>query len=225
MKSSLKSSRMAAAFAGAAVMAIAGAAQAATVIDDLGVLGPSSTLAGSVIITRTASALKYKFGDGSSASQSSATGDLNLAFQFEVNTPITLIYADAQNPLNSLSNQLSAPSSSTFPYIYLYDATTSTDVTANPPSTSTSNGAFALTGPPSSYNAVTDTVTLQPGTYLEYIVARANSVEGNAKTDLNVGVFSGPGVPEPATWMMMIGGLGLMGMGLRLRRNTAPTFA
>jgi hypothetical protein len=40
----------------------------------------------------------------------------------------------------------------------------------------------------------------------------------------NVPVVVAPGVPEPATWAMMIGGLGLVGASLR-RRATAVSFA
>lgn len=34
-----------------------------------------------------------------------------------------------------------------------------------------------------------------------------------------------PGVPEPMTWVMMVGGLGLAGAAMRMRRKTAATFA
>ena len=34
-----------------------------------------------------------------------------------------------------------------------------------------------------------------------------------------------PGVPEPASWLMMIGGLGLVGGALRSRRKTSVRFS
>lgn len=44
------------------------------------------------------------------------------------------------------------------------------------------------------------------------------------QTDINLQLAPPPAVPEPATWAMMIGGLGLVGLQMR-RRKTAVSFA
>ena len=69
-----------------------------------------------------------------------------------------------------------------------------------------------------------------PGTYVRYGAISANgiggfslsgSAEGNTSIDNLVAVTGNvvPGVPEPATWAMMIGGFGAIGAAARSRRS------
>ncbi len=86
------------------------------------------------------------------------------------------------------------------------------------------DGTTLLTAnPAATFGAYAD-----PGSYLHFGVASANGVggfslfgggvEGNTSID-NVVVNAGaPGVPEPATWALMLTGFGLAGASLRRRR-------
>jgi hypothetical protein len=50
-----------------------------------------------------------------------------------------------------------------------------------------------------------------------------NNGPRQGSTAVNYGTVSVPAVPEPATWAMMILGMGMVGMGLRMRRRGAVT--
>jgi hypothetical protein len=69
---------------------------------------------------------------------------------------------------------------------------------------------FASTG-------ATTTVPLMPGSYYVEVKGHVSNPNG---ANYTMGVF-GAAVPEPATWAMLIGGLGLMGASLRLSRRSS----
>lgn len=86
------------------------------------------------------------------------------------------------------------------------------------------DGAILLsTAPPPTSGAYSD-----PGNYLHFAVSSANGVggfsmtgggvEGNTSIDNVMVNTSGGGVPEPATWGLMLAGFGLAGATLRRRR-------
>lgn len=59
----------------------------------------------------------------------------------------------------------------------------------------------------------------------ELIAFNVDSVDGLfSPGELTIRNFSGPAVPEPAAWAMMIAGFGLVGAAMR-RRKAAPSFA
>jgi hypothetical protein len=61
----------------------------------------------------------------------------------------------------------------------------------------------------------TTTVPLMPGNYYVEVKGNVSNPDG---ANYTMGVF-GAAVPEPATWAMLIGGLGLIGASLRLSRR------
>jgi hypothetical protein len=73
-----------------------------------------------------------------------------------------------------------------------------------------------LSGGGSSSGATT-TVPLMPGDY--YVQVKGNVSDPNG-ANYGLSVF-GAAVPEPATWAMLIGGLGMMGASLRMSRRSA----
>jgi hypothetical protein len=192
---------------------------ASTVIDNLGVMDAESSVNGSLTLTytapvlnknktvKTAGSLNYAFGATGAEGKftdkvTQNTGALDVAFEFEiVGQALTVVDADAENPLNAL--KLGPVSAIEGANIYVTDG---------------EGGPLAL-GPsffetvPNSYDAATSSATLQPGTYYEYIAGTA----APGKTDLNVGAFAGEAVPEPASWALMMFGVGMVGAGLRKR--------
>jgi hypothetical protein len=203
----------------ATIVAVAGSASAATVLsDNMGTLLANKSLPDSIVMTYTPphpgtgsnGTLVYSFGSGPSTTLTglnASAANIDLTFNFNVvGQALTLTYADATNPNNTASNALVGS-----PYIYLFDNTTSTAVTAHAP--------FAAI--PHALSAVTDTVTLQPGSYSETVIATL--VKGT--TDINVGAYAGPAVPEPATWSLMLFGVGAVGASLRSRRKMATVAA
>jgi hypothetical protein len=158
--------------------------------------------------------LKYSFGATGATPKftqtvSSPSGALNLAFEFEITgAPLTLVDADAINPLSS-GKELGGVS----PEIYVTKGLGG-PVVLGP-------SFFALDTPIHSYQAATDSVTLGPGNYYEYIVG--SITPGTVATHINVGAFAGAAVPEPASWALMI--LGVAGTGAVLRRRRTTTLA
>lgn len=114
-------------------------------------------------------------------------------------------------------------------------------------------GAFGLfsfyMGSPDFYNSITfysGNTPVQTFTGGQYVGATTNGdqqvgrriffdLTGNNITRVDFGstqnafefdrVGIGPGVPEPATWAMMILGMGMVGLGLRMRRRQASALA
>jgi hypothetical protein len=192
---------------------LAGTASAATFLNDnMGTLNANQSLSDSIVLTWTAPTnghngkLGYDFGVQSAHTLTglSAGGNaIDLTFTFKVvGQALTLVQADAINPIGIKKLALGGA-----PYIFLEDVTTSTQVTPNE--------FFSPITIPKGFGAVTDQITLQPGTYTETIIGTL----AQGTTDLNVGAFAGPAVPEPATWSMILFGLGLIGGGLRLARR------
>jgi hypothetical protein len=76
-----------------------------------------------------------------------------------------------------------------------------------------------LTSPGLLSTGATTTVALMPGDY--YVQVKGNV---SATTGVNYGLsVFGAAVPEPATWAMLISGLGMMGASLRMSRRSAKT--
>jgi PEP-CTERM motif len=196
----------------ASLMVIAGSASASTVLtSSMGDLDANKSLSDSVVLTYTPatkskpSTLVYSFGAGPSTTLTGLTsGAVDLNFDFSiVGKALTLVFADAINP-DSVNKALGGS-----PYIYLYDITTSTAVTSNAP--------FSAITIPKGYGAVTDALTLPPGSYDETVIGTL----AKGTTDINVGAFAGAAVPEPATWAMMLIGVGMIGGGLRRKSRMA----
>jgi len=67
---------------------------------------------------------------------------------------------------------------------------------------------------------------LAPGDLLSVINFGASNLDlGVTLSDTAIGAVTGPGVPEPAAWALMIGGFGLTGATLRRRRRAVPATA
>jgi hypothetical protein len=195
------------AMAGAAALVMSAHAASATTILEMGTLDPLSSVSGSVTVSYSGTALSYKFPHVAATSVASATGALDLGFQFEiVGQSLQFTYADAVNPLNPGKVELGGS-----PDIYVYDVDSATTVLGP--------AVFNPSGPPAGFTAITNSTTLQPGTYIEYI---QGSVAKGKVVDLNVGAFSGAvAVPEPATWAVMLIGFGGIGASMRMRRKHA----
>ncbi len=193
---------------GAALAMVSASAWALTPLTNIGVLTADESLSGSVVLTDTGSSLTYKFSATSvepvvTFTQSGSAVD--LGFEFEVvGTPLTLTYASTTNNISSGTKALIGS-----PYTYIYDVTTSSFVT---PTATFGYDSFA-----NSYISKTTSVTLDPGTYIDYLVGTA----AKGKTNIYDGVFAGDAlsVPEPGVWALMLGGIAMMGAALRLGRK------
>ena len=92
----------------------------------------------------------------------------------------------------------------------------------------TYTGAVSLSGTPGLFNTV-ENLVVTGGTGLFLDAAGFITTTGQLQFLNGSGVYSGtlagrfetPGVPEPASWALMLGGFGLMGAGLRTRRRQA----
>ena len=77
---------------------------------------------------------------------------------------------------------------------------------------------------PTAVGAALSHIALTPGNYFLQLAPADIAVTGE-QVDGSIS-FNMGAVPEPATWLMMMGGLALMGAGLRLRaRQTSPSLA
>jgi len=195
----------------------AGEASAATLLtDNMGTLLANQSLSDSIVLQwapptpgHSNGKLISSFGvqtPHTSAGLAAGANAIDLTFDFQVvGQALTLVQADAINPVSGTAKLALGGS----PYIFIEDITTSTAVTGN-------ESFLSITFPLKGYGAATDQITLQPGLYSETIIGTL----AKGTTDLNVGAFAGPAVPEPATWSMMLFGLALIGGGLRLARRS-----
>ena len=64
------------------------------------------------------------------------------------------------------------------------------------------------------------------GTFYGYAFTTNNQLNNiGFETRADTAVTAAQGVPEPASWAMMVGGMGLAGLGMRRRRRVAANFA
>jgi hypothetical protein len=134
----------------------------------------------------------------------SAKGSVDDIFDFQINPPPLRTYGQ-------LVDFLVAGQSGLFDVgatIGLY--TSAGNLLGSLNSIATIPGFMVSTG-------ATTTVPLMPG---DYYVEVKGHVSNPAGANYTMGVF-GAAVPEPATWVMLIGGLGLMGASLRLSRRSS----
>jgi len=145
-----------------------------------------------------------------------SAGAVDAYFNFTLSSSFTINGAAAVNGASFTSTN---PNAVVFNTVGVYSGTAAADATGAP--TGTRFGFNAVQETSSFGNAIGYApIELAAGNYTIYL-------SGNASTENTIGSsirFSAP-IPEPATWGLMLLGFGMVGTGLRARKQTRVTFA
>jgi len=152
-------------------------------------------------------------------SQLVSAGTVDLYYSFTLTSAFSL---PGNIALNGVSFTSTNPNAVTFNTVGLYTGLATPASTGTPGGTRLS-GTPLITSDASGTGAGYAPVTLAAGNYTIYVGGTASTTNliGSSIRFTNTTAA----VPEPATWGLMLLGFGMVGLGLRARRNAKVTFA